>query len=473
MLIHPTITALLLTAFTTLPTHAQTTIHIVSDTHVLAPEYAAQLKDKYGGGMLTPLSSDILKAAVDSVIAQKVDGENTFFLIAGDMSYNGERSSHEFVAAQLARLNASGIQTMVIPGNHDILNNGAKHSKTADGTAASMVDRNTYRRIYEPSCYATVDESFGLSYVKRLSDRLAIICLDDALDDGGVSYFSDGALNRETIDWMKAKAQQLHAEKRAVIAAVHHHVIEHHMYEHDKMSSRMLNATPGMKTNYNISNADIQKAFADAGIEYVFTGHYHAHDAQHTDVTNSEGTPMTLYDIATGSLSSINNYIRTLRFTDDDKSTSTSEGGVSGELSHLNISATKVSISYDPALLRERNITDWYATQTFREYADSCLTVSNLNFTSTQVKERVGGMASLVKSVIPDIADVLFRFFAGEDTSGTKIASNKSSSGLLSMLKALKPDLYYIFDSMSKNYAVSPDNVTPDINIQNLPVTTP
>lgn len=446
---------LFLLLFTRLHMQAQTTLFVLSDTHVLAPEYTAQLGDAHSSGMLSALSSDLLVAAVDSAIAwyRGQKQQETYLLLTGDMTYNGEEASHRFVSRQLARLKAAGIQPLVIPGNHDLLNKYARNSKTADGTGANSVDRPTYRALYAPYGYVEADAVQGLCYVRRMGRHLALICLDDALDDGGNTYYSDGALSPATLNWMLQQARQLRSEGRTILAAVHHHLLEHHMHELELAGSRMLNATAG--NNCGVTTQQVQQAFADAGIHYVLTGHFHAQDAQQTTLQTSEGNDHLLFDISTGSLASGGNYMRTLRFSDQD--------------TRMDITSTHIQLQRDAHLLRQRGINDWSETQTFRAYADSVLQASNDAFTHQQIQSRAGSLAGMLKPLLEPLSEALDRFYMGDDASGRPLTA-LGNKLLLGMLRMAKPDLYSLFDSMIRNFATTPQNVTPDLNLLDLPV---
>lgn len=424
-------------------------IHVISDPHVLAPEYIPQHGNLKTSEMIVPLSPDLLTAAIDSVISRHSDMENTYLLITGDMTLNGEDGSHRFVAHQLQRLHDFGICTLVIPGNHDLYNSWASLARHSDGIPAQAIDRETFRQIYDKCGYSDADAVMGLSYVRRLGQHLAIICLDDALDDGGKTYYSDGALDNATIEWMKQQADVLRSEGRVVIAAVHHHVIPHHRHEASLASSRMLNATPG--NNYGITNDQIQLALADAGISYILTGHYHAHDVQRATILDTQGQPHTITDIATGALASGGNYMRTLICHAADE--------------RIEVSSTRINVARDESVLKRRGVTDWYSGQSFRQYADSCFHVGNDALVYNQIKQEVGSLADFAKVIVEPLSVAIDRYFMGEDGTGGEIPFDEDDVWMLDALKQGKPQLYEIIDSMSRNYADDPNCITPDLNL--------
>ena len=97
-------------------------IVIISDMHLLAPELVtpgtAIDRADAGDTKMMAQSDDIMNALTDSIIALKP----AIVLLAGDLTHNGERASHERMVQYLSRMASHGIQPLVIPGNHDCNN---------------------------------------------------------------------------------------------------------------------------------------------------------------------------------------------------------------------------------------------------------------------------------------------------------------------------------------------------------------
>ena len=65
----------------------------------------------------------LLDNALDGILRNAVEDGSTYVLIPGDMTKDGEKKSHEALAARLAEFEEeTGIQVFVVPGNHDINN---------------------------------------------------------------------------------------------------------------------------------------------------------------------------------------------------------------------------------------------------------------------------------------------------------------------------------------------------------------
>ncbi|KRL48148.1 serine threonine protein phosphatase [Lactiplantibacillus paraplantarum DSM 10667] len=95
------------TTATTLPpvTHNTLTAMIISDDHVIAPSLHDNGKafSQYAGndaGADLKYSATIFRAFIAKALATKPD----VVLVSGDITNNGEKASHEYVAKQLRRL---------------------------------------------------------------------------------------------------------------------------------------------------------------------------------------------------------------------------------------------------------------------------------------------------------------------------------------------------------------------------------
>ncbi|HML83703.1 MAG TPA: metallophosphoesterase, partial [Bacteroidales bacterium] len=98
-------------------------IMVISDLHIMDPS----LLEADGVAFQTYLAYDrkmlresvvISEAMIENVIAKKPN----ILLVAGDLTKDGEKVSHEKVASLLQKVKDAGIKVYVICGNHDINN---------------------------------------------------------------------------------------------------------------------------------------------------------------------------------------------------------------------------------------------------------------------------------------------------------------------------------------------------------------
>lgn len=280
---------------------------VISDPHVLAPtlvdsdsEAAKRLAD--GDTKLVLDSPDIIDAMLDSVRAARPAA----LLIAGDLTFNGERDSHAWLAARLERLRDDGVPSFVIPGNHDIANPYA-HAFGDDGkTVAPTVTAGEFATMYAGCGYdgALERDTASLSYVARVAPGVTLLALDSnrydenrspAFGDSKTVYRSGGRLKPSTLRWAVAQANEARNRGDRVIAMMHHHLLEH------------IDGEKRLLANYLVEDNDsVAGALARAGVDVVLTGHLHI-----TDAVSATGGSVLL-DVATGAATTYPFPMRTL-----------------------------------------------------------------------------------------------------------------------------------------------------------------
>ena len=91
-------------------------IHVMAPTLLDSPDNKAWKKDLADQRKMQDLSAPIFDLIVERIIARKPDA----LLIAGDLTKDGEKASHEYVIKRLTKIKESGIPVYIIPGNHDV-----------------------------------------------------------------------------------------------------------------------------------------------------------------------------------------------------------------------------------------------------------------------------------------------------------------------------------------------------------------
>ena len=277
---------------------ATESIVIVSDTHLLSPELitAGSAIDRADAVAvkLMAQSDDIMAALTDSILNIKP----TLVLFTGDLTFNGERKSHERMAQYMERMGQQGIRALVIPGNHDCNNPAAMRFDGDQTLPTATVTREEFAQIYRDYGHGkgSQRDPASLSYCCEPIKGVVIIAIDSNMDeqnrltsrgDSTNNYYSGGRVKPETMQWVTNQAAIAKQQGKQVIAMMHHHLIPHF----DKQD-RLL-------TNYIVSNHnDVAHQLMEAGIHTIFTGHLHVTDA--ATLYNNEGTD-SIVEVATGS----------------------------------------------------------------------------------------------------------------------------------------------------------------------------
>ena len=269
-------------------------IVIISDMHLLAPELVtpgtAIDRADAGDTKMMAQSDDIMNALTDSIIALKP----AIVLLAGDLTHNGERASHERMVQYLSRMASHGIQPLVIPGNHDCNNPYARRFDGDKTQPTATISREEFAQLYRDYGYGAKSQRdpASLSYCCEPVKGVVIIGIDSNMDekntlksrgDSADTYYNGGRIKPETLQWVIEQAQKARDKGKRVIAMMHHHLIEH------------IDGEAKYLKDYIVDDHDqVAQTLASCGIHAVFTGHLHITDA----VTGG-----TLTEVATGSLS--------------------------------------------------------------------------------------------------------------------------------------------------------------------------
>jgi 3',5'-cyclic AMP phosphodiesterase CpdA len=285
--------ASLLTMLEEAPAYPETRFVVFSDPHVYDTSLGTEGKafENYlaDDRKLLRESTEILEAAIAAIKNE----DASFVLVPGDLTKDGEPSSHELVVSYLEQLETSGKQVYVIPGNHDIKNG---HSLKYLGDTAERVPN------IAPAEFASMYGDFGykealyrdtgsLSYVAEPQSGLWLLALDGCRYAENIENeepITDGKFSAATLQWIEEMLETAAIEKKAVIAMVHHGVVEHYIRQEKNYGEYIIDDFPAVSKLLAVYNARI-----------VFTGHYHAQDI--TAASWAEPNKF-VFDIETGSL---------------------------------------------------------------------------------------------------------------------------------------------------------------------------
>ncbi|MGN0971409.1 MAG: metallophosphoesterase [Aristaeellaceae bacterium] len=252
------------------------TLFVATDLHYLAPEltdhgaYFEQMITR-GDGKVMAYSEEL----VEAFVAQVIDRHPDALILSGDLTFEGERASHEALADKLSRITAAGIPVMVLPGNHD-LNNPSAARFAGDGhERVDSVTSLEFLDIYRPFGYAGAfaRDRASLSYVASLSPTLRLLMID-------VNDSLEGEVDPQTLAWAEEQLAQAQRDGCRVIAVSHQNLLLHSSL---------------FSYGFTIDNAfTLHALYAGAPVLCNLSGHIHM---QH--ISQSEAG---LWDIATSSL---------------------------------------------------------------------------------------------------------------------------------------------------------------------------
>lgn len=254
-----------LAALLPLLSFAQERIMVIADPHVL-PQSIIDQEPNFDEYMQTQrkmldLSEPIWHALLDTALKYKPE----LVLIPGDLTRDGEGAAHDTVSEGILRLQAAGIRTLVIPGNHDLPGDNWE---------------TLYPGTFENAAKDANSHSFAVEPIQGLT----VIGIDGS--DGKASI---GTLSAATQKWVLEQADAAVAKGNMIIAMAHWQILEHFDEQATLESSCRFNKADELRDN-----------LMHHGVHLVLTGHFHVNGItifrDTTGLTND-----SLVEITTGS----------------------------------------------------------------------------------------------------------------------------------------------------------------------------
>ena len=263
----------------------------------------------------------LLTAALDKAAEEKSD----YVFLPGDLTLNGELAGHKALAAKLEAFEKeSGIQVIVVNGNHDVNNYNGVTFKNGVKESGEVTSPEAFREIYknlgrdlvtdekEDVFTPTTGQAGQLSYAISLKGGYRLIVMDTNKYSSDVTAKGDdvqetaGSITPELMQWVLKQCEKAKKNGETIIGMGHHNFAPHMTIEPELFFAFVLDDW-----------MECAETLADAGMHFTFSGHLHTPDIASHVSDNGE----TLYDIETTSLSGFPNKFRTVTFdnTQDGK----------------------------------------------------------------------------------------------------------------------------------------------------------
>lgn len=262
-----------------------------TDVHYFAPsltDNGAAFKQYVaaGDGKQLAYSDEITDAFLEDVEAKKTD----VLIISGDLTNNGEKTSHEELAKKLAQVEKAGTQVFVVPGNHDINNPWARKFEKDKQLPTDTITPTDFSKIYGDFGYkdAISSDDFSLSYLAAPSSKVWLLMLDTAIYKTNMQQgtpTTEGGLTTGTLDWVKECSALAEKNGAKLIPVMHHNLTNH---------SDVIQR--GFTINYNQQVIDTLTA---GNMKFSLSGHIHTQNIR--TAKSTDGKEIT--DIVTNALS--------------------------------------------------------------------------------------------------------------------------------------------------------------------------
>ena len=276
-------------------------ILLLTDTHYFAEKLGCR-GEGYEEFMLTQQKCFAETQAINEAAFKWLNETDLadIVLIAGDLSFNGEKESHKAFTSLLHDFRAkTGKRIFVVTAGHDF----NEHPFAYNETGRIEPEGTRFPELYDFYREFGYDEAIAfnrehLSYVAQLSDdvRLLVICND--IDGQKHITYDD-----EFLGWIEAQAKQAQADGQMMIAMEHYPVLA---------------GQPVLALIGDARQAEAQKlidTLADNGVHLIFTGHMHNQSINVVETAKGN----KFYDVCTGCTIGRPAYIR--RVTVEDAET--------------------------------------------------------------------------------------------------------------------------------------------------------
>ncbi|MGC6768697.1 metallophosphoesterase [Enterococcus sp. LJL128] len=261
---------------------------IITDPHYISKELydqgeAFQFIQSTAAGKDLIYQTESLQALIAEALAEKPDG----LIVTGDVTLNGEKISAEAFAKLLSPLRDAGIQTFIIPGNHDIYDGWARKYTKDKQEKTAQISPDDFRTIFAETGYkgaAAYDEK-SLSYMVQINDSYNFVFLDTniyTIEPSNRNPVTAGKLSQETKAWLDEQLKQGESSAKTTLVFMHHNLFSHN---------------ERVNKGYVLNNApEIKELLKKYKVPAVFSGHIHAQD-----ILTDKETGIT--EIVTGSFS--------------------------------------------------------------------------------------------------------------------------------------------------------------------------
>ena len=233
-----------------------TTIVQISDIHYLSPSLFDY--DRLRNLTLTGdgKATHIMDKVMDEFVSEMLELSPDAVVVTGDLTYNGEKKSHEELKDKLSILEKNGIKVFVLMGNHDT-GNATPYALYKDKVVETEgITAMEAEGLWMDFGYgeAVSKDPVSNSYMAKVSDNLWIMCIDSNNGSGG-------SVRSKTLTWMENALRVANIKEKKVITATHQNLFVHN---------------PRYTFGYQINNSnkvvDILKKW---GVKLNLSGHLH------------------------------------------------------------------------------------------------------------------------------------------------------------------------------------------------------
>lgn len=258
--------------------------YLITDTHYFKNSLGA-FGDAYNNFMRYEQKCFAETESINRSVFEwlKQANEADTVLIAGDLSFNGEKESHLDFIKLLEELRESGKRVFIVTADHDC---DFEDAFAFNETGKLHPENTTFDELYDLYCefgfkQAIAVDKAHLSYVAQLCNGVRLLALNNDGSRDGRRHFDEAQ-----VEWIKEQTRKAREENQMMIAMNHYPLL------------------PGQPI-FSIIPSSVQEdsdyvstLLADEGVHLVFTGHMH-NQSINVKITEKGNK---IYDVCTGSV---------------------------------------------------------------------------------------------------------------------------------------------------------------------------
>lgn len=250
-------------------------IIVTTDTHYLSDrvnDHGKAFTDMVNNsdGKMVQYSNEIFDAFANDVISQKPDA----VILSGDLTFNGEKASHEDFAKKLDAIQNAGVQVLTIAGNHDIDISNSVEFKDDEYILTESVTPDEFKELYYNFGMAQAEsvDTNSLSYLYKVNNDLYVLMLD-------TNAYGKNFVQDSSYEWIREQLEFIKKHHADVITVSHQNLFAHNEQ---------------LSFGYQLYDADeLLALYNEYGVKCNLSGHIHMQHIKENGVT----------EIATASLS--------------------------------------------------------------------------------------------------------------------------------------------------------------------------
>ena len=164
---------------------------------------------------------------VDSFILEMIDTNPDIVIISGDLTYNGEKTSHIKLSKKLGILKSKGIEVLVIPGNHDIDNEKSIDYSNGEKNKTESITCDEFAEIYKEFGYKEEEvkliarDKNSLSYMYMISPKQCMLMIESSYEK------NKNCISSQTFSWIQKMLDIAKENNLSVISVTHQNILAH------------------------------------------------------------------------------------------------------------------------------------------------------------------------------------------------------------------------------------------------------